>query len=358
MLPAMMRRLILVLAALALTACAPMIQSLEHPGLGFQGPRLEADDVVSFDGAKLGLKTWVPQDREPWAVVVGAHGMNDYSNAFHLAGPYWASQGIATYAYDQRGFGRSRERGVWAGEKTLTEDLRTVAALVRRRYPHAVIAIAGESMGAAVAIEAFASDRPPAASRLILVSPAVWGWSSQPIPNKTALWLTAHVAGGTVITPPRFITRHILPTDNIPELIAMGKDPLQEWGARTDALYGLVSLMQHAWRDTGRLPVATLYLQGAHDQIIPRAPHLQAAARLKPADRSAYYAHGYHLLLVDHQAPVVWGDIQSFIADPAAPLPSGAPVIPGAPTLTNTPTTSAQAASITAFTTPASASTP
>ena len=121
--------LVLAIALAALGACAPMIQTAGLPGADFTGPRLEDHDVVSFDGQKLGLMRWIPEGPEPWAVIVGVHGMNDYSNAFHLAGPYWASQGIATFAYDQRGFGRSPQIGVWGGEKLMTEDLRTVTAL-------------------------------------------------------------------------------------------------------------------------------------------------------------------------------------------------------------------------------------
>ncbi len=109
----------------------------------------------------------------------------------------------------------------------------------------------------------------------------------------------------------------------------MGRDPLMIWGARTDTLYGLVSIMQTAWRDIGAPKVATLDLAGAHDQIIPPAPTRRAARRLRPGERSAYYANGWHLLLVDRQAPVVWRDIESFLRDPAAALPSGAPPIPG-----------------------------
>jgi acylglycerol lipase len=331
-LSAWVRRVLVGAALLALAACAPMVQQAGRPDLGFTGPRIEAHDVVSFDGARLGLAHWQPEGREPWAVIVGLHGMNDYSNAFHLAAPYWAGQGIATYAYDQRGFGRSPPLRVWGGETLMAEDLRTVTALIRQRYPHAVIAVAGESMGGAVAIEAFASDRPPAADRLILVSPAVWGWSSQPMANKAALWIVAHLAGPAMINPPRFVTDHIRASDNTEELIAMGRDPLQLWGARSDAIYGLVGLMQHAWRDTGKVQVPVLDLHGDHDQIIPRRPAEQAAARLKPTDRTADYARGWHLLLVDHQAETVWRDIAAFITDPAAPLPSGAPPIGAAPT--------------------------
>jgi alpha-beta hydrolase superfamily lysophospholipase len=332
----MIRPVILALAALfALNACAPTAQQAGNPGAGFSGPRLEADDFVSFDGARLAMKHWEPAGEEPWAVIVGLHGMNDYSNAFHLAAPFWAGDGIATFAYDQRGFGASPRRGVWGGDDLMSEDLRTLTALVRQRYPHAIIAVAGVSMGGSVAVEAFASDRPPAADRLVLLAPGVWGWSDQPIPFSTALWITAHLAPGSVITPPDFVVSHIEASDNREELIRMGRDRLMIWGTRTDALYGLVGVMERAQKRIGGIAAPTAYLAGAHDAIIPKTPTLHAARRLKPSDRSAYYPDGWHLLLVDRQAPVVWRDVESFLRDPAAPLPSGAPIIPGAPTPLN-----------------------
>ncbi|MFI4936728.1 MAG: alpha/beta fold hydrolase [Caulobacterales bacterium] len=327
-----MKRLALLLLLSLLAACAtPLIQHPMIPTPSFQGPRLEEGDFISFDGARLGLTRWDAANGEPWAVVVGVHGMNDYANSFHLAAPYWANQGIATYAYDQRGFGRSPHRGVWAGDALMTQDLRTLTALIRARYPHAIIAVAGESLGGAVAIEAFASAHPPDADRVILLAPAVWGWSSQPFTYKTALWVAARLAGPKVFTPPSFVTDHISASDNTDELIAMGRDPLILWGARSDALYGLVDTMQHASDQIGQVRGPALYLLGAHDQIIPRRPALKAASRLKATDRTAYYSAGWHLLLRDKQAHNVWADIAAFIRDPKAPLPSGAPPIPAQP---------------------------
>lgn len=331
----MIRSLILALAAaLVLAACAPLVQQAGRPDLGFSGPQLQDDALVSFDGARLGLTRWTPQGDAPWAVIVGLHGINDYANAFHLAAPFWARDGIATYALDQRGFGRSPQRGVWGGEALMTEDLRTLTALVRQRYPRAIIAVAGESMGGAVAIEAFASARPPPADRLVLLAPAVWGWSTQPLPYKTVLWVAAHVAPGAVIQPPAFVYRRVHATDNIDELRRMGRDPLMIWGARTDVLYGLVGLMERASRDLGHISTPVAYLAGAHDEIITATPTLTAAARLRPSDRSAYYPQGWHLLLVDRQAETVWRDVESFVRDPAAPFPSGAPPIPSVLTAT------------------------
>jgi acylglycerol lipase len=330
-----MKRFFVILAALMLTACTPLVvQQAGVPGASFQGPRIEADSVVSFDGARLGLTRWEAAG-EPWAVVVALHGMNDYANAFHFAAPVWAEQGVTTYAYDQRGFGRSPMRGIWGGRELMDEDLRTVVSLVRGRYPQALVAVVGESMGGSVALETFASERPPAADRLVVLSPGVWGWSTQPLPNKTLLWLAARFTGPKIYTPPDWVTKKIHPTDNREELIAMGRDPLMVWGARSDTLYGLVSLMQRASEATGQAPVPTFYLYGAHDQVIPKKAARRAARQLKPTDRSAYYADGYHLLIRDHQRAVVIADILAFLRDPNAPLPSGAPTIPGAPTRGN-----------------------
>jgi acylglycerol lipase len=325
----MIRSLLILLAALYLTGCAPIMQKVGVPGVDFTGPKITDDTFVTFDGVKLGLKHWdPPAGQEPWAVIVGLHGINDYSNAFHLAAPYWASDGIATYAFDQRGYGRSPHRGVWPGEPLMTEDLRTFCALIRQRYPHAVLVVAGVSMGGAVAIDAFASDRPPTADKLVLLAPAVWGWSTQPAPYKTALWTVAHVAPRLDLEPPNFITTTVHASDNIDELRAMGRDRLMLWGARADAIYGLVNLMQHASTGTARLKIPTLYLSGAHDELVPAASMLKAAHRLPGGDRTGYYANGWHLLLVDRQAPVVWRDVESYIRDSSAPLPSGAPPIP------------------------------
>jgi alpha-beta hydrolase superfamily lysophospholipase len=334
------RAALIALGASALAACQPVSQKAGAPALGFAGPQLAPDALVSFDGVRLPMHVWTAHDAsgvatEPWAVIVGLHGMNDYAEAFSLAGPAWAAQGITTYAYDQRGFGRTPERGVWGGEALMVEDLRTALTLARARHPNAILCVVGESMGGAVAISAFASDRPPVADRVILAAPAVWGWGAQAIPNRVALWLTAHIAPSYKLVTPNWLARRIRASDNLDELRRMGRDRNMIFDTRVDTVYGLVDLMQRAREDLGKVKAPVLYLYGAKDQIIPKAAAVYAARELKPTDRSAFYPHGYHLLTRDLDRETVWGDIISFIRDPAAPLPSGAPPIPHAPTPPN-----------------------
>ncbi|MBX9615443.1 MAG: lysophospholipase [Caulobacteraceae bacterium] len=310
---------------LLLAACAgPNVQPTRIPPTGFTGPRMERDVFVVEDGARLTYRRWSPAGR-PRAVIVALHGMNDHSAAFRLAGPWWAEHDIITYAYDQRGFGAAPGRGVWAGEGRMAADLRTVVALVRGRHPDVPIAVVGESMGGAVAISAFASERPPAADQLILLAPAVWGWSSQSLPNRASLWLAARLLGSRAVTPPDWAVRDIRATDNLIELVTNGNDPRFIRATRFDTLSGLVDLMESASVRLGQVRVPTLLMYGAHDQIIERAPMRRALDRAgEPANlRTAWYPDGWHLLNRDLQAEVVFADVAAILGAPEVPLPSG-----------------------------------
>lgn len=316
------------LVLIFLAACTPTVQSARTPLADFQGPHFDAaaERFYSFDGAPLGLSAWLPpKEQAPWAVIVGLHGMNDYGQAFAYAGPWFAARGVAVYAYDARGFGRSPDRGVWAGQQLMMEDVRTAVNVARRAYPDAILAVVGDSMGSAAAIATFASQSPPEVDRLILTAPAVWGWSEMPNTYALTLWAGAHVFPWRAVTPPRGVQRRIQASDNIQMLRALGRDSNMLFETRVDALYGLVSLMDTAQARTGELSGHVAYLYGARDQIIPRAAARRAAQRLPADARTAMYANGYHMLLRDLQAEVVYRDILTYLHDPEAPFPSGAP---------------------------------
>lgn len=315
--------------ALALGGCAtPHVQAALTPPPGFAGPQIADRAFVMQDGARLPFLYWAPQGAEPAVVIVALHGMNDHKASYRLAGPWWAEQGIATYAYDQRGFGQAPGRGEWAGA-LLLEDLRTIVALVRARHPGARVAIVGESMGGAVAIAAMTSDRPPPADQVVLLAPAVWGWSSQSPLNRVSLWVAARALGDRAVEAPEWAVRRIVSSDNTVELIRNGRDPDSLLSTRFDTLSGLVGLMETASISLGRVPVPTLLMYGADDQIIQAGPMRRALERAgaPPTLRTAYYADGYHILNRDLQAEVVYRDVAAFVRDPSAPLPSAAPPV-------------------------------
>lgn len=318
-----MRRLA-VLLALTLSACAaPMVQAPLTPPPGYRGPHTADLAFHVRDGAALPYLRWSPQGR-PRAVVVALHGMNDSSAAFRLAGPWWAEHGVETWAYDQRGFGRSPGKGVWAGEAAMTDDLRDVVAIVRVARPGVPLIVVGESMGGAVAVAAFSSDRPPDADRIVLLAPAVWGWSAQGPLNSAGLWVAARAMGDRAVGAPDFVTRRILASDNMIELIRNGRDPSSIIETRFDTLSGLVDLMETASTRLGQTRTPTVLMYGADDQVITKGPMRRALEQAGSAPNlaTAWYPDGHHLLNRDLNAEVVYRDTLSFFLTPSEPLPS------------------------------------
>jgi len=273
-------------------------------GVEARAPSIEGDRYMTRDGLALGLQHWDAE--HPRAVIVALHGMSDYSNAFAMPATHWAKHGVTTYAYDQRGFGRSPDTGLWAGGDIMRRDLTDFVDVVRARHPGLPVYALGESMGGAVVMSAMASP-PPRVDGIILSAPAVWGWRTLPLTHRVALWLASHSTPWWKLSGEGL---HLMPSDNVPMLRALAKDPLYQHRARADAVYGLVNLMDQAYDAADNIHGArVLFMYGDKDQIIPRGPTEDVAAKFDGNAAVKHYANGYHMLMRDLQAEAVWNDV-------------------------------------------------
>jgi alpha-beta hydrolase superfamily lysophospholipase len=318
-------RLAAILAVALVAACAAPDGAGPPAPPGTVAPAITESSFVADDGTALPLKSWLP-DGKPTAVILALHGFNDYSNAFKESGEEWAKHGIATFAYDQRGFGEAPRHGFWAGARRLAADTAEASAALHARYPGLPVYVLGESMGGAVAIvaETGVVDTPsPLADGLILAAPAVWGRDTMTVFERAGLWLGDRIMPGVKVTGRGL---GIKPTDNIEMLRALGRDPLVIKETRVDTIKGLVDLMDDALQAAPRLHTPMLFLYGDRDELIPPNSTRRFLAQL-PADerrRIAFYPTGYHMLLRDLDAAVVRRDVQVWVANPAIALPSGA----------------------------------
>ena len=171
-----------------LAACAPALQPVDLVRIE---PSLTPDHFITDDGAVLPLKTWMPHG-SPRAVIVALHGFNDYSNAFAQPAQSWVGCGIATYAFDQRGFGGAPYRGRWAGTDRMARDAALAVRLIERRHPQLPVYLLGESMGGAVALAAMTGSDPPPVAGLILVAPAARGRVALGRLASATLWVADH----------------------------------------------------------------------------------------------------------------------------------------------------------------------
>ena len=304
-------------------ACMPAVYP---PGHAVMPPTLTDDAFITEDGVRLPVRTWMPESDSPKALIIAVHGFNDYSNFFSSAGEYFSTLGIGSYAFDQRGFGATSTRGFWSGVSAYSHDLFEFSRQVREKHPELPLYLLGESMGGAVVIVAMNRLNPPDVDGVILSAPAVWGREVMPWYQRALLWITAHTLPWMTLTGESMA---VTPSDNIEMLRRLGRDPLVIKETRVEAVYGLVDLMDEALQKSSHISSPTLFLYGEKDEIIPKAPIMKTLQTLPTQDKAgpvqvAFYKNGYHMLLRDLQAPVLWRDIAAWIESPKSPLPSGA----------------------------------
>lgn len=289
--------------AIAVLASCAQPAALQHSA-AFQMPVVEADSFVVDDGARLPYVVWQPLS-SPQRVIIAVHGFSDYRRAFELPAPFWADMGAIVYAYDQRGFGQAPSVGIWPGSGRLVADLTQIIALVRAQHPNLPLFLVGDSMGAAIVCLAAQDTAPGILSGVVLNAPAVWGAQSFNPIYRGVLWLAARIAPRWEMTG-RGV--NITVTDNMPLLRLLSRDPYMLKTARVDALYGMVALMDEAQHAAPNLHVRTLLLYGERDEVIPKSAVCAFAAALPNSLTAFFYPDGYHLLLRDYGAPLVWSD--------------------------------------------------
>lgn len=308
---------LLALVLAYLSACSPLVN---HPGQQVMEPRIERGHFVAADGSRLPVRSWLPKERPPKAVVVALHGFNDYSNSFAIPGNYLIRHGIACYAYDQRGFGAAPGRGLWSGIEAYTNDLTCFVKEVRKRHPDVPLYVLGESMGGAVTIVALTGENPPAIDGVILVAPAVWARDNMPWYQRWLLAVSAHTVPWLELTGAGM---QITPSDNLEMRQALHLDSYVIKGTRVDAMYGLTNLMDEALARADKLRIPTLVQYGEHDQIIPKEPVFRMLEKMPPTTRKAFYEQGYHMLLRDLHGEKPLIDIATWINAHNNPLPYG-----------------------------------
>ena len=143
--PAIIIYIILFLAGCSPNAISPIESASKTT------PIIIDESFISFDGTKLPLRTWFP-DNEAETIFITLHGFNDYSNFIKDNASFFNHNGIGLYSYDQRGFGDAPLRGAWPGIQALLDDVKTLVPLVKKKHPDIPIYLLGDSMGGAVVI--------------------------------------------------------------------------------------------------------------------------------------------------------------------------------------------------------------
>ena len=285
-------------------------------------PRLEDDVIITTDGYRLPLSTWLPEG-DPCRVVLGLHGFNDYRETFDNLASALTAGCTAFYAYDHRGFGETADRGQWPGRARLVNDAANVANLLHENYPELPLYLVGESMGGAITILTLAQDNPPPVDGAILMAPAVWAREVQPWYQRLALWLGIRVMP-EVKVPSDLVD--VDPSDDPKVLEYWQENPHVIQESRVATLYGVANLMDAAVKAADRLHHRLLVIYGGKDEIIPEEGMCLFLEQLEESSadwRFVYYPDGYHLLTRYSGEAETMADISAWLESPRGVLPSG-----------------------------------
>lgn len=114
--------------------------------------RHTTDTLLASDGLRLFRQQWVPES--PKAALVVTHGYAEHSERYAPFAEFLTDHGIAVYALDHRGHGRSEgERANITVFREFVHDLSRFIEYVREQHPNPPRFLLGHSMGGAVAAQ-------------------------------------------------------------------------------------------------------------------------------------------------------------------------------------------------------------
>jgi acylglycerol lipase len=108
------------------------------------------EKIDSAKGLKIVVRSWSPEST-PRAVVVICHGVNSHGGQYAWVGSQLAASGLATYALDLRGRGKSDgERFYVEDVADYVSDVANTVTLAKSRHPGLPVFLLGHSAGGVV----------------------------------------------------------------------------------------------------------------------------------------------------------------------------------------------------------------
>jgi len=267
-------------------------------------------DFDGLGGVRIVYDVWTP-DTPPRAVVVLSHGLGEYARRYDHVAQRFAEAGLATYALDHRGHGRSGGKRVLVRDiSEYTADFDTLVKIATREHPGLKCIVLGHSMGGGI-VFAYGVERPDNYDLMVLSGPAVAA-QDQVSP---LLAFTAKVLGSIAPGLPAQELDVDAISRNPAVVTAYKEDPLVYHG-KVPAGIGR-ALLQVGETMPQRAPALTaplLVVHGSDDRLIPVAGSHRLVECVGSTDvELKVYPGLYHEVFNEPEREQVIGDVVSWI---------------------------------------------
>jgi alpha-beta hydrolase superfamily lysophospholipase len=264
-------------------------------------------------GLPLYYQAWLPPDGQPKkAVLINLHGLGDHSGLYPTLASHFPGHGIALYAYDMRGNGRSPgQRAYLRGWHEYRGDLNAFLDRVRKWEGDLPVFVLGNSLGGLVVLD-YALHYPAGLRGVIAAAPPLGELGVPPF----------LMALGRIMS--RLFPRFSLEVGM--DLSGLARDPAVVDTVLTDPLFhrrGTARLSTEVTAAIRRVQARAesfsaplLILHGSADRMVPPDGSRSFFAKLDYSDRQfREYPGAYHGLFSDLNFEVVLRDVERWIEE-------------------------------------------
>jgi acylglycerol lipase len=306
-------RLVLLVLAVSALACAsppnlPLRPPMPDSAQSTAAARHETGSFLAHDGLPLFEQSWHPAS-PPRALLIAHHGLKDYSDRYGAFAERLVADGIAVYAYDMRGHGRSAgPRASIDSIDDLLDDLAIFLDRVRAREPGTPLFLLGHSVGG-LAVTLFTLERRPALAGLIVLAPAI---------RVEAMPLQAAATPMVATLLPN------LPVVDVPDTAFLRTPAAAAEMGKSDFVYheagpartagSILDGIRRVWAHAGELDVPVLGVHGTADHATDPRGTAQLVRGARTEDHTLLLYRGvFHDLLHEPEHEQIEGDVERWI---------------------------------------------
>ncbi|MHA1771660.1 MAG: lysophospholipase [Candidatus Thorarchaeota archaeon] len=271
----------------------------------------EESHYLGYDGLKMYMATWLPDDERPRALLIAIHGLGSHGLSLRTIGEYMAERGIAVFAPDMRGFGHySGIKGHVMNFDEYIEDLQNIVMQVKDRFHNKLTFLYGHSLGGQHIIR-YAATYPHDVDGLIIACPAV----SQQLPisplKKIGAWFLSLLNVKKQFSDDNDLTL----SSRDPEVVREHEEDPLTWDSVTPR-FGVCGLraVKEAFNAAPLIKLPALVQQAGDDKLVIPEKTREFFDRLGSEDKEWILYEGlYHEIFREPEKERVLADMYNWL---------------------------------------------
>ena len=266
---------------------------------------------VGFDGTRMFMASWIPDNEKPRALMIAIHGLGSHGLDLATIGEFMADKGIAVFAPDMRGFGHYEgQKGHVMRFNEYIEDIQNLVMQVKDRFLNKITYLFGASLGGLMVLR-YVMAYPRTIDGILLQCPAV----AQTLDINPIRRFFANIL--SLLNVKRYYEGEVELSDGSrnPDVIRRHEtDPLRFHGVTPR--FGIESLKasEQTFKEGARIALPVFYQQAGEDKLISPERSKEFFESVASKDKTFRMYEGlYHELHEEPEKDMVLADMYGWL---------------------------------------------